>query len=76
MKRYFLIPASLYLLVAACGRPDRANDLVRRLEVSWTYLLNDGKHTVKLRVLNPREGEYIRLDDLITYGDKPVPRAY
>jgi hypothetical protein len=51
-------------------------DLVRRLEVSWAYLLNDGKHTVKLRVLNPREGGYVRLDDLITYGDKPVPRAY
>jgi hypothetical protein len=52
------------------------SDLVRRLEVSWAYLLEDGKHTVKLRVPNPRKDEYIRLDDLITYKDKPNPRAY
>lgn len=52
------------------------DDLVRRLEVSWAYLLKNGKHTVRLRVLNPRRGEYIRLDDLIIYGDTPVPRAY
>jgi hypothetical protein len=29
-----------------------------------------------LRVLNPRPGGYIRVDDLITYGGKPVERAY
>lgn len=52
------------------------NELVRRLEISWAYLLRAGKHTIKLRVLNPRPGEYIRVDDLITYGDKPVERVY
>jgi hypothetical protein len=53
------------------------NELVRRLEISWAYLLPAGKHTIKLRVLNPRPGEYIRVDDLITYGDKPVvPPAF
>jgi hypothetical protein len=51
-------------------------DLVRKLEISWAYLLRAGKHTIKLRVLNPRPGEYIRVDDLITYSDKPVERAY
>jgi hypothetical protein len=51
------------------------NELVRRLEISWAYLLPAGKHTIKLRVLNPRPGEYIRVDDLITYGDKPGPPA-
>ncbi|MBE0713247.1 MAG: ADP-ribosylglycohydrolase family protein, partial [Candidatus Aminicenantes bacterium] len=52
------------------------NELVRRLEISWAYLLPAGKHTIKLRVLNPRPGEYIRVDDLITYGGMPVKRAY
>jgi len=52
------------------------DDLVRRLEIAWGYLLKDGKHTIKLNILNPRPGEYIRVDDLITYSDKPVERAY
>ena len=47
------------------------DDLVRKLEISWAYRLENAKHTVKLRVLNPRPGEYIRVDDLITYSDKP-----
>ncbi|MCX6568966.1 MAG: ADP-ribosylglycohydrolase family protein [Candidatus Aminicenantes bacterium] len=52
------------------------DDLVRKLEISWAYLLPAGKHTIRLRVLNPRPGEYIRVDDLIAYGDKPVAAAY
>ena len=52
------------------------NGLVRRLEVSWAYLLDEGRHTIRLRLLNPRPGEYIRLDDLITYGAKPASKAY
>ena len=52
------------------------NELVRRLEISWAYLLPAGKHTIKLRVLNPQPGEYIRIDDLITYSDKPGPPAF
>ena len=47
------------------------NELVRRLEISWAYLLRAGKHTIKLRILNPRPGGYLQVDDLITYGDKP-----
>jgi len=52
------------------------NELVRRLEISWAYLLRAGKHTIKLRVLNSRPGEYLHVDDLIVYGDKPVVWAY
>ncbi len=52
------------------------HDLVRRLEVSWAYQLKNGKHIVKLKVLNPRAGEYVRLDELITYSGAPAPRAY
>jgi hypothetical protein len=44
----------------------------RRLEVSWAYGLKNGKHSLSLRLLNPRPGECIRLDGLITYGDAPA----
>jgi hypothetical protein len=52
------------------------DDLVRRLEISWAYLLENGKHRIKLRVLNPRPGEYIRVDELITYGDSPAKAPF
>ncbi len=52
------------------------NDLVRRLEISWGYLLKNGKHTLELRVLNPREGEHIRVDELITYSARPAKAPF
>ena len=45
---------------------------VRRLEVAWEYGLANGPHILKLKLLDPRAGEHIRIDDLITYADKPV----
>ncbi|MCX6574045.1 MAG: ADP-ribosylglycohydrolase family protein [Candidatus Aminicenantes bacterium] len=52
------------------------DELVRRLEVAWGYRLGPGRHTLRLALLNPRPGEGIRLDDLITYGDRPAaPRS-
>jgi hypothetical protein len=52
------------------------DDLVRRLEVAWGYELSDGPHVLKLRLLNPRPGEWVRLDDLIVYGAKSsAPRS-
>jgi hypothetical protein len=52
------------------------DDLVRRLEVAWAYRLANGPHVLKLKLLNPRAGEFIRIDELITYNDKPAARAY
>jgi len=43
------------------------NDLTRRLEVAWKYNLEPGRHTLRLKVLNPKAGESIRINDLITY---------
>ena len=51
-------------------------ELVRRLEVAWAYRLANGKHVLKLKLLNPRPGEWVRLDELITYGDRPARRAF
>ena len=52
------------------------DDLVRRLEVAWGYGLGSGRHTLRLSLLNPRPDESIRIDDLITYGDRPAARSY
>jgi len=50
------------------------NDLVRRLELAWKYDLEPGSHTLGLKILNPKAGQVIRIDDLITYRkDGPVP---
>jgi len=49
---------------------------VRRLEVAWGYRLESGAHLLRLRLLDPRPGDAIRIDDLIAYNDKPVPRPY
>ncbi len=52
------------------------DELVRRLEIAWDFKLAAGRHRLGLKLLNPRSGEFIRVDDLIVYGDKPVPRPY
>jgi hypothetical protein len=46
------------------------DERVRRLEVAWAYRLADGPHVLELRLLNPRAGEWIRIDDLVVYGAK------
>jgi hypothetical protein len=53
-----------------------ADERVRRLEVAWGYRLADGAHTLKLRLVDPRPGDAIRIDDLITYADGPAARRY
>jgi hypothetical protein len=74
-------PYVFHLELVLDGRPPAiidlpVDDLVRKLEISWAYLLPAGKHAIELRVLNPRPGEYIRVDDLLTYAGKPGPPAF
>ncbi|NTV81584.1 MAG: hypothetical protein HGA24_09205, partial [Candidatus Aminicenantes bacterium] len=52
------------------------DERVRRLEVAWGYRLAPGPHILKLRLLEPRPGDEIRLDDLITYADRPAAARY
>ena len=44
----------------------------RRLELGWRYDLVKGKHTVRLKVLNPGPSAEIQNTEAIIYGDKPV----
>jgi hypothetical protein len=52
------------------------DERVRRLEIAWAHKLADGPHVLELRLLDPRAGEWIRVDDLIVYGVKPAAPRY
>ena len=49
--------------------------LKRRHELTWNYLLPQGKHHVKLKLLNPIEGEECKINDVVIYGDKPMTES-
>ena len=42
----------------------------RRHDVAWRYNLPEGKHEVRIRILNPSEGYSVRTGDMIVYGAK------
>jgi hypothetical protein len=48
------------------------NFTTRRYEVTWKYQLPKGKHTVKLKILNPSKEYELRGVEAIVYTDKPV----
>ncbi|MGQ8338077.1 ADP-ribosylglycohydrolase family protein [Sunxiuqinia sp. A32] len=50
--------------------------ITRRHDVAWKFQLEEGKHQVKVRVLNPREGYKIDVNDLITYTSDENKNGY
>lgn len=44
----------------------------RRLDLTWKYQLPPGKHTVRLKLLNPNPDYAVRVRNLVVYGDKPI----
>ena len=44
----------------------------RRYDLAWRYQLPKGKHTVKMKILNPSKEYEIRASEAIIYSDKPV----
>lgn len=44
----------------------------RRYDIAWKYAIPKGKHSVKLKILNPSQTEKVRVADAIIYSDKPV----
>lgn len=53
-----------------------SNYKTRKPTPFWRYQLKKGKHTVKLKVLNPKEKVSISLNSLIIYDDKPINPKY
>ncbi|MCC8186630.1 MAG: ADP-ribosylglycohydrolase family protein [Bacteroides sp.] len=41
----------------------------RRLEPAWKYLLNEGRHHVALKWLNPEKDYVIRINDIVYYSE-------
>lgn len=48
----------------------------RRHEVAWKYQLPEGKHQVKLKLLNPQEGYQVRVDNLLVYSSVKPANAW
>ena len=44
------------------------NFIKRGHELFFKYELEEGEHTLKIKILNPSPKTYIRLDNLITYS--------
>jgi hypothetical protein len=43
----------------------------RRLEPAWKYQLSEGKHTVRLKWINPNPEYEIRINDIMIYSENP-----
>jgi hypothetical protein len=48
------------------------NFTTRRYELAWKYQMPNGRHSVRLKILNPSKEHDIRVGDAIIYTDKPV----
>ncbi len=48
----------------------------RRFYLFWRYQLPDGKHEVRLKVLNPTDKAQVNLNDMLVYGANPVSVDY
>lgn len=44
----------------------------RRYDLFWKYQLPRGKHTVRIKLLNPDADHIVRMTDLLVYSDQPV----
>jgi len=42
----------------------------RRLEPAWKYQLNEGKHNVTLKWVNPNPDYEIRVNDIVIYSER------
>lgn len=49
-----------------------ANFVHRRYDLFWKYQLPKGKHTVRVKLLNPDADHVVRMTDLLVYSDQPV----
>jgi hypothetical protein len=48
------------------------NYTTRRYDIFWKYGLPKGKHTVNIKVLNPKEGYSLNCNYYIVFSDKPA----
>jgi hypothetical protein len=71
--RDHVVEAEMYIDGAPVERVSLPTDqTARRFIPFWRYQLPDGKHTVRIEVLNSGENAFIRLSHAILYGSAPA----
>jgi hypothetical protein len=69
----FVFHTELYLDDKLIESPELPESYTtRRYELCWKYKIPQGKHSVRLKILNPTEGHDLKVFDMIIYGDKPI----
>jgi acetyl esterase/lipase len=69
----YIFQTEVWLDGKKIGSPDLPTDFTtRRLEVAWKYPLPKGKHSVRVKVLNPDDRYEIRGLAYIVYSDAPA----
>ena len=48
----------------------------RRHDLFWKYQLPKGKHTLRVKLLNPDAEHVVRMSELMVYSDKPLKSKY
>jgi hypothetical protein len=72
-RRDHVVEVEMYIDGAPVERVSLPTDqTARRFIPFWRYQLPDGKHTVRLEVLNPTGNAYVRLNHAILYGRAPA----
>ncbi len=72
-KSDFVFQTELYVDGTIVETPKLpANFTTRRYEAAWKYQLPYGKHTVKLKILNPSAEHQLKGVEAIIYSNKPV----
>ncbi|MHC4653630.1 MAG: ADP-ribosylglycohydrolase family protein [Planctomycetota bacterium] len=49
---------------------------IRRNEVAWKFQLPEGKHQVKIKLTNPKNGYWVKAGELVTYSSKEVKNRW
>jgi len=62
------------------GSPERftmpTSSQSRRLELAWKYQLTEGKHTIKIKMLNPKNGVRVDVGDILIYSSNKIKNTW
>lgn len=53
-----------------------ASFTIRKYDLFWKYKLPKGKHSVRIKLLNPSDAHPVRMDDVVIYSDRPADTSH
>ncbi|GAB3887502.1 ADP-ribosylglycohydrolase family protein [Spirosoma agri] len=72
-ERSFIANAELYVDEKKIETVQLPTDFThRRYDLFWKYQLPKGRHTIRIKLLNPDPEHLVYLSDLLVYSDQPV----